>query len=45
MLKSLRLNIVLSFARMAGVPIEVHHSFFAFGKKLCKTSSCPMGPK
>lgn len=45
MLKRLRLTMVLRFARMAGVPIEVHHSFFAFGKKLRKTSSCPMGPK
>jgi hypothetical protein len=38
MLRAARLKLTLRFARVMGVPVAVHQSFFAFGKKALKPS-------
>ena len=41
----LRLQIVFADARFLRVPIDIHGSFFANGKKLRNTSALSIAPK
>lgn len=40
-----RLRLVMRFARLLRVPIEVQGAFFNFGKKDFNTSTCLTAPK
>lgn len=44
-IRGLRLGAVMGLARWLGVPIDVHPSFLAFGKKDLRTSACSTAPK
>ena len=44
-MKRIRLRMVMWFARGMGVPVDVHPSFFAFGRNSAKTLSWAIAPK
>lgn len=43
--QKVNLHAVMGLARLLGVPVNIHGSFFSFGKKDCNTPKFARGPK